>query len=227
MSSHASPDIVTDGLVLCLDAADSKSYPGSGTTWTNRVERGNNGTLVNGPTFDSSNGGSLSFDGTNQYFSLDSNVTVSPVGFTVMMAIDVNDSQSSSNWDYWFMQDPAGSYKYEFGKYGVGGNQFQFKDNINSSESSRNVGLSAGFSILHFGTTSSSYSFTSVNGEAKVLSNGSGGWAGGDDINFDEFFRGGSTYFGAKIANMLIYNKELSQKEILQNFKATKSKFNL
>ena len=72
-----------------------------------------------------------------------------------------------------------------------------------------------------------SYSFTSINGEAKVLSNGSGGWTGGDDINFDEFFKGGSTYFGAKIANMLIYNKELSQKEILQNFKATKSKFNL
>jgi hypothetical protein len=226
MSSHASPDIVTDGLVLCLDAADSKSYPGSGTTWTNRVERGNNGTLVNGPTFDSSNGGSLSFDGTNQYFSLDSNVTVSPVGFTVMMAIDVNDSQSSSNWDYWFMQDPAGSHKYEFGKYGTAGNQFQFKDNINGN-SFRSVSLSTGFTILHFGTTSSSYSFTSVNGEAKVLSNTSDGWTGGDDINFDEFFRGGSTYFGAKIANMLIYNKELSQKEILQNFKATKSKFNL
>jgi hypothetical protein len=89
------------------------------------------------------------------------------------------------------------------------------------------VSLSTGFTILHFGTTSSSYSFTSVNGEAKVLSNTSDGWTGGDDINFDEFFRGGSTYFGAKIANMLIYNKELSQKEILQNFKATKSKFNL
>tara|TARA_E500000318_G_scaffold102256_1_gene106425 strand:+ start:987 stop:1667 length:681 start_codon:yes stop_codon:yes gene_type:complete len=226
MSSHASPDIVTDGLVLCLDAADSKSYPGSGTTWTNRVEQGNNGTLVNGPTFDSSNGGSLSFDGTNQYFSLDSNVTVSPVGFTVMMAIDVNDSQSSSNWDYWFVQNPADSHKYEFGKYGVGGNQFQFKDNIHAN-SFVSVSLSAGFSIIHFGTTSSSYSFISENGEAKVLSSSPGGWTGGDDINFDEFFKGGSTYFGAKIANMLIYNKELSQKEILQNFKAAKSKFNL
>lgn len=197
--------------------------------WKNRTGI-NDGTFFNmndQSNFSSNNRGELSFDGTNEYFSLDSNVTVSPVGFTVMMAIDVNDSQSSSHWNYWFMQNPAGSHKYEFGKYGVGGNQFQFKDNINSSESSRNVSLSAGFSILHFGTTSSSYSFTSINGEAKVLSSSSGGWTGGDDINFDEFFKGGSTYFGAKIANMLIYNKELSQKEILQNFKATKSKFNL
>lgn len=227
MSAHANPDIVTDGLVLCLDAADSKSYPGSGTTWTNRVEQGNNGTLVNGPTFDSSNGGSLSFDGANQYFSLGSNVAVSPVGFTVMMAIDVNDSQSSSSWNYWFMQVANDGHKYEFGKYGAGGNSFLFKDNFNTSQSSKSVSLSPGFSILHFGTTSSSYSFSSINGEAKALSNGSSGWTGGNDINFDEFFRAGSSYFGAKIANILIYNKELSQKEILQNFKATKSKFNL
>jgi len=45
--SH-SPSIITNGLVLCLDAANSKSYPGSGTTWTDLSGNGNNGTLVNG-----------------------------------------------------------------------------------------------------------------------------------------------------------------------------------
>ena len=60
-----SPKIVTDGLVLCLDAGNTKSYPGSGTTWTDLSTNGNNGTLINGPTFNSLNGGSIAFDGVN------------------------------------------------------------------------------------------------------------------------------------------------------------------
>ena len=67
MSLNHSPKIVTDGLVLCLDAASRKSYPGSGTTWFDRSGNGNNGTLTNGPTFSSDNGGSIVFDGTNDY----------------------------------------------------------------------------------------------------------------------------------------------------------------
>ena len=70
MALSHSPKIVTDGLVLCLDAGDGKSYGGSGTTWTDRSGNGYNGTLTNGPTFDSSNGGSIDFDGSNDYTSL-------------------------------------------------------------------------------------------------------------------------------------------------------------
>jgi hypothetical protein len=56
--------IVTDGLVFYVDAGNSKSYPGSGTTWSDLVGS-NNGTLVNGPTYNSANGGSIVFDGVN------------------------------------------------------------------------------------------------------------------------------------------------------------------
>jgi hypothetical protein len=65
MALSHSPRIVTDGLVLCLDAANKRSYPGAGTTWIDLTANKNNGTLVNGPTFDSANGGSIVFDGTN------------------------------------------------------------------------------------------------------------------------------------------------------------------
>jgi len=61
------PPIVTNGMALCLDAANAKSYSGSGATWTDLSGYGNNGTLVNGPTFDSANGGSLVFNGSTQY----------------------------------------------------------------------------------------------------------------------------------------------------------------
>ena len=64
--SH-SPNIVTDVLVLCLDAANRRSYPGSGNSWLDLSGNGNNGTLTNGPTYSSANGGSLVFDGVDDY----------------------------------------------------------------------------------------------------------------------------------------------------------------
>ena len=55
--------IVQSGLVLNLDAGNLESYSGSGTAWTDLSGQGNDGTLVNGPTFSSDNGGSIVFDG--------------------------------------------------------------------------------------------------------------------------------------------------------------------
>ena len=52
MAFRYSPKIVTDGLVLSVDAANKKSYPGSGTTWYDLSGNAINGTLTNGPTFD-------------------------------------------------------------------------------------------------------------------------------------------------------------------------------
>jgi len=65
MAVGYNPRIVTDGLVLALDAGNTKSYPGSGTAWNDLSGNSNNGTLTNGPTFDSGNGGSIVFDGTD------------------------------------------------------------------------------------------------------------------------------------------------------------------
>lgn len=63
-------NIVRDGLILDLDAAKRDSYPGSGTTWSDVSGLQNNGTLINGPTFNSDNGGSIVFDGVDDYVNL-------------------------------------------------------------------------------------------------------------------------------------------------------------
>ena len=76
MALAHSPRIVTDGLVLCLDAGNTKSYPGSGTTWTDLSGNGNNGTLVNGVGYDNSNGGRLIFDGVNDLIYFGNNSTL-------------------------------------------------------------------------------------------------------------------------------------------------------
>jgi len=67
MGVHNGAIIPQNGLQLLLDAANTKSYPGSGTTWTDLSGNGNTGTLTNSPTFTTDNGGAIRFDGTNDY----------------------------------------------------------------------------------------------------------------------------------------------------------------
>lgn len=66
-SKAGGPAYVTNGLVLYLDAGNTASYPGTGTTWTDLSSSANNATLINGPTF---SGGAFTFDGTDDYASL-------------------------------------------------------------------------------------------------------------------------------------------------------------
>jgi hypothetical protein len=70
MAVYAGPDIVENGLVLHLDAANPRSYPGTGTGWFDLSGLGNNGTLINGVSYNTSNNGIFTFDNTDDYVSL-------------------------------------------------------------------------------------------------------------------------------------------------------------
>lgn len=70
MGIRRGPNIVRDGLVLALDAANPTSYPGSGVIWKDQTINQNDGTLINGPTFSSANNGSIVFDGVNDYITV-------------------------------------------------------------------------------------------------------------------------------------------------------------
>lgn len=99
MALSHSPRIVTDELVLCLDAANKKSYSGSGTVWNDLSGNGHHGTLINGPTYSSDNGGSLVFDGTNDH--------IRSSNFSSLL-----DYQQSGTVDVWFrfLSAPSGNY---------------------------------------------------------------------------------------------------------------------
>ena len=102
MSAAGGPDLITNGLVLHLDAASTKSYNG-GTIWRDLVGS-NNGTLTNGPTFSSANRGSIVFDGTNDYVTLGTSVPT-----------DLRIGQGDFTIDFWIR--PSGT-----GAYGICGN---------------------------------------------------------------------------------------------------------
>ena len=84
-----SPPIVTDGLVLYLDAANTKSYPTTGTTWNDLGGRNTNGTLINGPTFNSNNLGGIVFDGVNDYVTVPNSIRTG-IGFSGTIEVVTN-----------------------------------------------------------------------------------------------------------------------------------------
>ena len=76
MGIRRGPNIVRDGLVFAVDAANPISYPGSGTAWNDLTPNLNNGTLINGPAFDSANAGSIEFDGNDDNIKFNSSINV-------------------------------------------------------------------------------------------------------------------------------------------------------
>jgi hypothetical protein len=69
MSFNTGPNLVRDGLILYWDAANTKSYPGSGTTWSEITDITYSGTLTNSPSFSTASKGSINFDGVNDYIA--------------------------------------------------------------------------------------------------------------------------------------------------------------
>ncbi len=85
--------VVTTGLQLYLDAGNASSYPGSGTTWTDLTVNGRNGTLTNGPTYSGTNGGSIVFDGSNDFVQCTGSLTVTAATFVTWIRRNGNQGQ--------------------------------------------------------------------------------------------------------------------------------------
>ena len=96
-SENSLNGLVTDGLVLALDAGRTLSYSGSGTTWTDLSGNSNNGTLTNGPTFDSSNEylAYFQFPNSNSYIQLSNPVLTTPTSLSVEVWVRVTDTSAS------------------------------------------------------------------------------------------------------------------------------------
>jgi len=232
MAFSYSPKIVTDGLVFAVDAANKKSYPGSGTTWTD-LAGSNDGTLTNGPTFDSGNGGSIVFDGSDDY------VTVSATNFNTVLtdAITletfINLSSTSGYQQIGGGQDNT-LYRYTaaFNWNQVGEpNKLGFDlEAANGQVRLVSTSTYTSNSWLHLiGTYDGSTAKFYVNNILEDTDTGTSG-----NINdFDGFILGRDINFSAgrvlngKMACYKVYSRALSPTEITQNHNALKSRFGL
>ena len=104
MAVGYNPRIVTDGLLFCVDAGNTKSHSGSGTSWNDISGKGNTLTATSSPTFSSSGGGSIEFDGTDDLYTIDNTfvgsgqiATTEPDGnYTLEAWINVHTSQGTN-----------------------------------------------------------------------------------------------------------------------------------
>jgi hypothetical protein len=224
--------IVTDGLVLALDAADKNSYPGSGTTWADLSGNGNNGTLTNGPTFSSANGGSIVFDGTNDYI-IDSSTVNMPTGSssrTIQMW--VYPTTNTNN----FVQlgiGFGGNQVYIVQYYRIGSPDYIFTDGVNGGN---NLTISGAqlptlntWNFVVFGNSGQNY-FYYLNGVSRLT----GTWPVTLNTVGQKYVIGnrddGSGFnipISGSIGLVNIYNRALTESEILQNYNAQKSRFGL
>jgi hypothetical protein len=233
MAFSYSPKIVTDGLVLYLDAANTRSYVSGSTTWNDISRSGNNGTLINGPTFNSGNGGSIVFDGVNDYVDCGNNNTITQAGNT-QFTVELWAKKSASNKDLvigaqnqldlkgWFLQWFSDSNVY-FGIRNGGINYnlillpYQNKwfnivgvfDGSQPTNATKNKIYINGIQQ----TLTTSTQLTSVPTNLVQLTIGT-------VVNY-------SGYTTADISISKIYNRALSASEIRQNYNATKTRFGL
>jgi hypothetical protein len=231
MATSYSPKIVTDGLVLCLDAADKKSYSGSGTTWTDRSRNSKHGTLTNGPTFDSENGGVLVFDGSNDYIQSSVTGNMSTTDYTVTINAKYV-YHTPSNTTFWgFSEGGSQAYKtFCFQTWNGANNQIMFFNGNGSSYQSQ-IFTPTGLDIYSY----NEYTFVILSsGNISLYINGElyNTWTGNTYRNSDNFDRVWvatriDQTFRGNVANFKVYNRALTDTEVVQNYNATKGRFGL
>lgn len=247
---YTGPNIVRNGLVLCLDAASLRSYPGSGTTWNDLSGNGNTGTLsISGSnavsaSFDSSNGGSILFSGTGSF------VSSSDVPFRF------GNTFSISIWLFWDGLDKT-NIALMGKRNGSPYNQYSFSINNGNPYTG-----GTGKTIIFFARedsgnaakdTSLTYTFPSsgiYNIVSTINTTSQALYVNGTQISGSAIDYTGNTFnipnrdlligstrndagtgisnsFNNKIYNVQIYNRALNASEITQNFNATKTRFGL
>ena len=219
MAFSRGPSIVKDGLVLYLDAANQKSYPGSGTTWYDKSGNGNNSTLTNSPTFSSSNSGTFNFDESNDYVKVDNTSILPTAAYTKIAAFRPESSTSNI-----ISGGSDGQHA-----FWMGGTSTTLQSGHNGNWGT--VTYSPGDMLNQWWI--GAVTFNTVTGWVLYLN--------GQQVDTDastSTFTGVSTVrigayndaanlFDGDIATVMIYNRALTAEEILQNYNATKSRFGL
>jgi hypothetical protein len=233
------PQIITNGLVLNVDAGFTPSYPTSGVTWYDVSVSNINGTLINGPTFNTESGGNIVFDGVDDYVNVGSSTPSSLIG---------NPSFSIGGW---FKRSGDWSNGATWGIGGDGGSQGINSWNFNNTnEISIDLwGTSTYTTNQTYSSTEWKYIIWTYNGSSFTTSNiiiyingtpytGPSlsilrGGGGTPNINSSGIVLGRAgrntfQYYGKPIiSTFLTYNRVLSSQEVLQNYNATKSRYGL
>lgn len=238
MAGSTGPNIVEDGLVLAVDAANKKSYPGSGTTWNDLSGNGYDGTLINGPTFNSEKGGSLVFDGSNDIVLTSNNLMSSlgvfsgvdnDVAYSMECVFKLNSYPTGVGTSGMSLMGHASSGGIGLQVFNSGGYyiNFGYRSNNNITFTNQAISTNTWYHTVCTRPTGGSSVTVSyyINGILKS--------SGTTDLRVDYTaarFQIGSAesrigYLNGHVAFGRVYNRVLSADEVLQNYNATKTRF--
>jgi hypothetical protein len=224
--AYNSGSIITNGLVLCLDAANSKSYPGSGTVWTDLSGNGNIGELVNSPTYNSSNLGYFQFV-TNDYARIPNNTALDTQTPTVEVWVKTN---ATSQNGFWFEKGTVNTQYslFQAGSVILWRQRLTSGTITNLSTTTANfINTSNWYQVV--GTYTSGTRRLYINGIQVNSDTQSGTIATnprGMSIGVYGGFNGArGYYYNGNLSLCRIYNRALSAAEIQQNYNALKSRY--
>ena len=215
MATNYNPTIVTDGLVMCCDAANSKSYPGSGTTFIDVSGNGNHGTLNNSPTHDTEGGGCFEFDANTERIVIPidlQNNQFTVFGFARYTTSSGNGRVISSHQNNWLMGWYANNTSYYFA-----GNAWILTGNGGNTTDWICFAATGD-------TTADNWKF--YRNGIKIADNSNGG-NGPNGITLGGWGNGIAEASNCKVAYVNAYRRVLTDAEIRQNYNALKGRFGL
>jgi hypothetical protein len=227
MSYNTGARIVTNGLVMYLDAANSKSIVSGSNSWVDLSRNNNTGSLINGPTFSSANGGSILFDGTDDYVSCPiPSTSITNITMTGFVNVVLNRKGA------YFRNGGGGN------GYAIGIGNTDFDGNGNNMVAlfpgirwlATTTAYTAGWQMVTFILNSSSVASGYINTTPITFPAGNNPVAPTSNLYLGRNV--GDEPLGARaancnIANFMFYNRVLSAAEVLQNYNATKKRFGL
>ena len=216
-------NIVRDGLVLNLDAAKRDSYPGTGTVWRDIAGGVITGSLVNGPTFNTNNGGSITFDGVDDYvICTKSNITGNtPWSISIWINVDISKNGAGrQGWMVW----RGGQSTSQLIAIGVTSGYVEvahYANDTTFTNSPISFGTFQNITVTFNGTTELIYmNGTNTDNKSTSLSLTDGDWYFSSRV-------GASGFLKCNMSQFIVYNRALSATEVLQNYNATKGRFGL
>jgi len=221
--SH-SPSLVMNGLVLCLDAGNSKSYAGyrDNITWTDLSGNGNTGTIQGSPTFSAFvNGGILNFNGSSQYVNCGNATNLQITVGTISAWFNANNGNSGYN-GIIAKQNAWGLF--------VADNILNTYDWGNVAE--RSTGITVGNSTWNYAAMTFTETIGTPSNNAIVYLNGSPVLTttvrhSNHTVQVQIGEANASQFFGGNIAQASVYNRVLTAAEIQQNYNALRGRFSI
>jgi len=218
MSISYNTSIVTTNLIACFDPGNPRTYPGSGTTIRDASGNGYTGTLTNGPTYCSVNGGVFVLDGVNDWIDIPG-INLTTTNYTVIGACRYTNASAggrifSARNNNWLMGAWAGGTENYYAEGWV------TTAGTGTSDNNWRI-LAATGNIV--GDTYGLY----VNGVAQSVATPTGGSAGPNGFGIGSYGAGASEFSASQVGFLLVYNTVLTADQINQNFNAFRGRYGL